>query len=249
MIDYWKYPAVVDTFFRATKNTEVTCVGGGRIRVRGGQAVLVRPPDTDDDWKVERWNLPPQTRRIRSLNYLYVPTVVRMRASVGWFADRSFVASKTSRYGQRRGKREGIHRIEPTRRDLVDLVDRWADWAKDRHFMVVRGHYCEMAADDRFNFFGYELGGELVGAIGWTCLDGEAAITFAKHVKLHPGGNLALWADTLEVILQNYHTVNCGDTADELKRELGLRSVPLFRMRPIMFCAGESFRQPPLTGL
>jgi hypothetical protein len=116
------------------------------------------------------------------------------------------------------------------RTGLPALVSEWAQWAAARHDMVVKGHYLRMIADGRFTFLGFYRGGALVGAMAYTTEGTEAAVSFTKLLPQGWWFSPFMWTYTIQHLASlGYISVNCGDTADQLKQSVGL--VPIKQRR------------------
>lgn len=240
MKDYWTFTPILRSFM-GTGYGNVCEIEGLWWRIRGSDYVLLTPPQSD-------FRLPSRANpfRVRSLVWANSlgrivpsrPAGYTFSAPLGWSPPLGLVRVL------RRGDKESLKVCIPSPFGLVTLLDVWVKEKKAHKpsSMVVRGHYRAMINDRDMQFVGYmSREGGLVAAIGYA-LDaetGQAVIGFAKHVYGTWWLARYVWARTIAYLLsQGARGVVCGDTADGLKRELGLVAT---RQRRVDF---SSFRDP-----
>lgn len=133
---------------------------------------------------------------------------------------------------------------QPPKEDCKALFYQWAEEAKQRHFMVVTGHYLqylEMACNPSTGIhlvgFRENTTGKLWGIAGWEyAANGDAQITLAKHLTDRYEFSAFFWIQTLNTILHlgphetMLRRVFCGTTADTLKNRIGLSSRRSFKV-------------------
>lgn len=247
-MDYWDFEPIRETFFTAFPNTRVTCSRGGLYRLRGGMLTLIAPPQS---WSLA--HLPDEFtfKRFKAVSRIDVPeTVPRFKKLNNWFALPGYQPTRTARQALRRGHREGVVIRRPSVARLQDLLEGWKAWARVRHYgRIGYSHYAQMIVSPHFRFYGVFLGGQLIAAIGFVTQDGEACVGFAKNRPGHWWLAKFLWARGVQLILgTGVSRVNCGDTADKIKRAVGLESQGVYRPRdpfPVRVCdyCGEKHHQ------
>jgi hypothetical protein len=112
------------------------------------------------------------------------------------------------------------------------ILEEWAKWAANRHYMVFRGVYRRWLVmwDERcmvgspWLYQVVQEDGGVLGIFGGEIdkATGEAVVTLAKHLPQLDGK--ALWCLGLKSLMEEYNPsmVHCGADADELKRGLGM---------------------------
>jgi hypothetical protein len=124
---------------------------------------------------------------------------------------------------------------------FVELFDKWYAAAKDRHYMVIKGHYLKYAKryfdglsknTKMAGFFDNDTG-MLCGVSSWEVYNGMAQITLMKHMVGDNNLPVYLWWKTLAIILigTGIEKVFCGSTADKLKQSLGMRKDIAFKIK------------------
>lgn len=229
--DYWTFPPVIGSF-KSTGYGTVKCIDGMDWRVRGGDYVLLTPPKPTLTIPIGA-----NPKRIRSLMWSSkaLGAVPKKSAGLTFNALSSWVAPPSLRTLMRRGERETIVIANPGREQLVGILDDWIRQKKAHNptSMVVRGHYAAMIDYPGFEFMGYNVGGEMVGAFGFVPggPSSPAAICFAKHRYGSWWLAKYLWVKTIRHLIDRGATgVVCGDTAGKLKREIGLSSERIYRV-------------------
>jgi len=166
--------------------------------------------------------------RFKTVPLRSIPDLLPHRAAPPcYYADGEWKPVKKGRQALRIAERAGIIRdLKPKRSELRALLDEWAEWAKGRHEMVITGHYREMIRSRHFHFLGHRLDGKLIGALGYTEEGDQACVGFCKHHDVFWWFSNYIWTDALVYLTERYRLVNCGDTADPLKRRVGLKWFP-----------------------
>lgn len=124
--------------------------------------------------------------------------------------------------------------------EFLDLFDKWFDKAKERHFMVVKGHYISYV---RLFFSGVLKNVKLIGyrtkkdnslyaVSGYEVWNGNAQITVMKHIIGDNNFSKYFWLKTLEIIMENgVDKIFCGSTADGLKSQLGMNFYKSYKIK------------------
>jgi len=227
--DYWSFVAVHETFVQKTCGEVLRCERGGLYRRDRGKLLVINPPEKWDFSALFEKIGPFPAHLIRSFGFFSIPaTLVSYATDKCYVAESDWKPSKDGAYALRAAARHGMTAQALTtpeeRESLPGLVSEWAEWAKGRHDMVVKGHYLRMIQDPRVNFTVFRDNTQkLVGAMGWVSEGAEAAICFTKHLQGAWWWPKYIWTYQLqEVFRQGVTFINCGDTADRLKQSVGL---------------------------
>lgn len=110
--------------------------------------------------------------------------------------------------------------------EIMEMFEEWREFANERHFMVIVGHYksyirTAFEEDSEIKLLGfYDENDKLHGVAGWEVADNKKAqITFMKNLPGDNNFSTYLWIRTLEEILKDdVEMVFCGSTANSLKR-------------------------------
>lgn len=230
--DYWTFEPLLRSF-KATGYGEIKEIDGLSWRVRGGDFVLLTPPGG----KVLTIPQEANRARIRSLVWTYSLGETISRKASGWTyaAPPGWEPGEESARLLRRGEKENLVAGAVSKVELRDILETWIEDKKEHKptAMVVRGHYAAMIDDPDIVFVGWRKGAELLGAFGYTIdpVTKQAAIGFAKHSYGSWWLSRFLWIKTIRIILSGgARGVVCGDTADRLKRELGLLPFQQYRV-------------------
>ena len=223
MRDYWGFPAILETF-KATGYGKIQNIDGLEWRVRGGDYVLLTPPQ-------ELFTVPEEANpsRIRSLCFLEGTLGEEIPAKAGsntWMygIGDDWEPNKKGRYALRQAERAGACLMTPSPEQTLEVFTEWLRWAKTRKDMVVRGHYEQMITHPGFTFLGTQVDGEVISVCGFTQEGEDSAIAFAKHREGPWWVARHMWVTALLRLLESGATsINCGDTADKLKQQLGLK--------------------------
>lgn len=117
----------------------------------------------------------------------------------------------------------------PEKVEVFSIFNSWVNWAKERHFMVFKGHYIAYINNYFENknnvvVLGYYFENKLIGYCGFEVYKNKAQITLMKHIHVDKFNMFSsyLWIKSLEYILINYPVdkIFCGSTANDLKRKL-----------------------------
>lgn len=243
MKDYWAFDAILETFTRnAGKRAPLaTCFHGGLYRVKPekpgvskAELLVLRPPRNWDMSSILDVFPEIPEERIRSFGFGSIPDWLKHFADgFTYGAPKGWKPTNSARRAQRKAEREGYRLCDepPTQEELLVLLPTWSAWARTRHAQVSVGHYAEMIADPRFRFLAYrDAEGKLVASLGYVVQDGEGCVGFCKHL---PGlwwlGHF-VWASGVERILGEASSVQCGDTADAIKQQVGFARIPMRRL-------------------
>ena len=231
--EYWAEPAVYETFMSATRNTQVE-FDGGIVRRNGDTWVLVKPFVEFESGFKRLKNVAFGAKRLRSVQYVAatIPShVPRTTGDWSFYAPSDWTPSKELAYYARRGVKEGLSFSDITVEQGLGFLREWAGWAKNRHHMVIVGHYGEMIKDDRFRKQGWYLDGKLVAVTGFLPVEGGCVVTLVKHVGGISWLSRAIWCQMLVELKKRYAVIWCGDTAAWLKEHgLGLSKFRLYRV-------------------
>ncbi len=123
--------------------------------------------------------------------------------------------------------------------DIIILFNNWVTFAKERHFMVMKGHYLkyikrfyEKQNNVTFLYFVRKSDNLLFGVSGFEYFQGKVQLTIMKHM----GGDYSFprffWLETINYILNTFHPekVFCGSTADTLKEVLKFKKERSFKL-------------------
>lgn len=224
MKDYWSFQAVLRTF-RAVGYGKFKVENGLEWRTRGRDFVLVSPPQSSFKIPAEA-----NPERVRSLSYLEgtigegVPTIGGSQTwtyecSKGWEPNRK------TRYELRSAQKAGVVTFTPKPEELHHCMDVWVDELTEAkpNMMIVKGHYRKMIEDEGIQFIGCQVNNEILGAVGFTWEGEDGVVCFTKHTRKYRWVGRLLWCQALNFMfgMTGVTSVNCGDTADKLKRELG----------------------------
>lgn len=230
MRDYWSFSPVLETF-RTVGYGKFKFIEGLEYRIRGGDYVLITPPQ-------KTFKIPPDANRnrIRSLSYLegiIGLDVPKKPAGKMWVCDNSWQPNRKTRYELRQAHKVGYELKVPTVDELNQVFNNWIKELTESNpgKMLVKGHYREMIKHPGFEFFGVYLDGVCIGATG-VIMDGSSgAVCFTKHERQYRWLSRVLWFHSIDYLVSSGCTfVNCGDTADKLKHELGFTAVKQYKV-------------------
>ena len=252
LLSYWEFTGVAATFAARYKNNVTTCSDGGLYRVMGTKLLVLRPPRRWDFTEVIEAHPAVRMDRFRTVPLNSIPDFLPHRAAAPcYYADRTFRPTSKGRRATRKAKQNGVKRTRAEREELVALLETWAEWAKGRHEMVVTGHYRKMIDSRAFRFIGYRLDGRLMGAVGYTADGDQACIGYCKHLPAEWWLSTHMWTDAVQLLLGKYRAVNCGDTADGLKTQVGLKRIGqrvlAKEVAPKLLPASRAFRKQTRT--
>lgn len=223
MRDYWSFPAVLDSF-RATKYGKYKTIEGLEWRIRGGDYVLITPPQS-------MFTIPDgaNPKRIRSMSFIegaIGDEVPKKTYDKVYHCDHSWTPNRKTRYELRLAERDGAKiNYLPKREDLVSCVDWWIkdlEEAKPKT-MIVKNHYYKMIDERDMAFISCVVDGKTIGASGYTKDGRDGAICFTKCTRSYRWVSRLLWATSIKILINaGCDFINCGDTANRFKEELGL---------------------------
>lgn len=229
MKDYWKFRAIIESF-KATGYGKIITHGGYTWRKRGSDYVLLDPPSGIP-------SVPEDAGRIRSLSWCNsIPASVPRKKQAShcyYVADPCWNGGSQGVRAEKKAYTEGLSiKYTIDKEGLLVLLDKWMADKKEYKpsTMVVRGHYASMIECGEMTFLGFYLGGELIGAIGYAIEGREAVIGFAKHGYGPWWLSKAMWTIAVRKILETAGSVNCGDTADSLKKSLNMQRMPQYKV-------------------
>ena len=238
-MDYWEFPRCREAFALGQADARPEVIDGCYYRRRGRthrHMTLLSFEDANQVW-AQMQGLAQEGARVQCVNYTKPMPVLpgdawTRKGPVEWWTSDfpAVFAAATGSHGKRLRQyaRQASVGPAPTLQEAIGVFDRWAEWAKTRHFMVFKGHYLKwlrMYYDDPGNckVVGVYVKGALQGLFGWETVGDTTQITIAKHTEELEGK--ALWVTGLMAIGAQ-KKVLCGSTADKLKLELGLTPMP-----------------------
>jgi len=228
MKDYWDFPAVRESFTNTTYG-KFQEIDGLLWRVRGGDYLLVSAP-------TQPFKLPENLKRGRSLSYLSgkIGDSIPVK-NAGWVyeCEQDWTANRKTRYSLRLAERDGAVLITPTRDQIRDCFYAWVKdmQTHNPNKMLVKGHYLEMIDHPGFTFLACQCGDKVIGATGFTKDGNDGAVCFTKHERGVWWLSRYLWFHSLKSLqIAGVSSINCGDTADKLKKELGLKQHRQFKV-------------------
>ena len=127
--------------------------------------------------------------------------------------------------------------VEPKKSEVLKVFGLWAEGAKKRHFMVVKGHYLRYI-ENYFNnprntkIIGFRNEEGLVAVAGYEIFKNRAQITLMKNAPVDYNFPIYFWFETIKDIFASSEVekVFCGSTADELKMFLGMEREKSFKV-------------------
>ena len=231
MRDYWSFPAVLDSF-KATKWGKFKTIDGLEWRIRGGDYCLVTPPQSI-------FSIPKEAnaKRARSLSFIdgaIGEEVPKKDYGKVYYCDSTWTPNRKTRYELRLANRDGAKiNYFPEQDSLVSCVDWWIkdlEEAKPKT-MIVKNHYYKMIEEENMHFISCEMNGKTIGACGYTKDDEDGAICFTKCTRDYRWVSRLLWVTGINILINGgCKFINCGDTADKFKRELGLSFVKQYKV-------------------
>lgn len=230
MKDYWSFAPVLETF-RSVGYGKFQTINGLEYRTRGGDYVLISPPQED-------FLIPENANRDRIRSLSYVEGIIGVdvpKRPVGklWVCDNLWTPNRKTRYELRQAHKVGYELRVPTQDALNLVFDSWVQELTEScpSKMLVKGHYREMIKHPGFDFLGVYVDGVCVGATGVTFDGTSGAVCFTKHERQYRWLSRVLWFHSIDYLVSSGCTfINCGDTADKLKRELGFTSTPQYKV-------------------
>ncbi len=121
----------------------------------------------------------------------------------------------------------------PFLEDVLEVFKQWVEKSKKRHFMVIKGHYMayikrfyKQCNNVNFIFFNKKIDNSLYGFCGYEVYKNKVQITCMKHIIEDYKFPLYFWYKSILIILERHKEVDevqCGYTADVLKKQLGLK--------------------------
>ena len=223
MRDYWSFPAIMESF-KATKWGKFKTIDGLEWRIRGGDYCLVTPPQSI-------FRIPKDANRDRARSLSFIEgcigkDVPKKDCGKVFWTNSAWTPNRKTRYEVRLAEREGAELVlNPMPEEVASCVDWWiADLAAAKpNTMIVKNHYYKMIQQEGIEFIACRCKGEIIGASGYT-VDGEdGAICFTKCTRSYRWVSRLLWTFSIQNLINSgCKFINCGDTADRFKKELGL---------------------------
>lgn len=225
MKDYWSFESVMRSF-RATGYGSFVKSQDLEWRQRGKDFLLVESPTST--FKIPAGANPNRTRSLSFMRDRIGEEVPIKPAGGVWgipdLEEYLHNLNRKTRYALRLANRDGAELEEPSKKELRSVFGDWVETMEERKpkTMLVKGHYLQMIDDPGFQFISCKVEGKLVGASGFTWEGKDGAVCFTKHVYTYWWLSRFLWYWSLAALrAKGVETVNCGDTADKLKKELG----------------------------
>lgn len=147
-------------------------------------------------------------------------------------------AANKIRNALKKGNNSYIVEESSNQGEVASLFNAWAEEAKKRHFMVVKGHYLRYIQRfyefrDNITLLGFRSKEtkQLLGVAGYEVFKGQAQITLAKHLEINQYFPKFFWITLLEHILRRgVSKVFCGSTADDLKKYLNMTAIRSYKL-------------------
>lgn len=236
--DYFDFPSSILAFSHSLKGSYLKIHKGCIFRAYGKSLTLIYFKDSE--------NLRLAIRELRKLGFSFKSLNFVKKDLKGlklrYYGKEFYVygnweldlgtGKRRNRLGYilRRGERNYFLENDLNKKELLALFDKWYIKAKERHFMVIKGHYLEYIRQyfiDKNNvfIFGFrdKFSGELYGMVGYEIFGGKAQLTLMKHVLNDNYFSKYFWTKSLKRIQErhNISKIFCGSTADSLKSDLG----------------------------
>lgn len=252
-VDYFDFPSSVIAFGESLINSKLVVVDNNALfRSRGMQLSLIHYRCGGSRLvAILEW-LTGKGYNIKSLNFVHKSFEALQQKTYGlehyvtqsYFSQGAMMldhSSKTRNTIQRALRRcSGDFDLDddPSKDEVLSLFDAWIEFAKQRHFMVVKGHYLRYVEryyefSDNVVMLGFRRkeDGVLFGIVGYELVGDQAQITLAKHRPGINGFAYHLWTESIREILNDGAIkIFCGTTANELKRRLGFTQVKSYKV-------------------
>lgn len=123
--------------------------------------------------------------------------------------------------------------------EVLDCYEEWFAGAKERHFMVRRGHHMRYiqryfgGLTTNVRLLGFrESTGRLYGIAGFEFYNGRAQLTLMKHRFGDNNFSRFFWFQTMaEIFKGNPERVFAGSSADKLKAEVGMYREAAYKIK------------------
>lgn len=141
---------------------------------------------------------------------------------------------------QRSSKRgERLYKVSDCKSEIlaVDIIERWADWSKDRLFMIVKGHYLSYVS--RFFFLKppdvfikqIERDGIPVGIYAYEFFNGCSQTTIVKHIRDDHCLSRFIWFNLIRDMRAGCDgLLYFGSTADKFKQSMNMSRYKAWRV-------------------
>lgn len=252
--NYWSHPAVYETFEDAQLVPIIKFPKDVRIRFYNGSICVYKPPATWAGIYRLLWEFPDLRFKSFEFEKHEIKDAPMVRGSQAFYVPQGWSPGKDVSYAMRRGVKEGLNSTE-SRDGAHDLIVKWAAWAKTRTVYISHIHYIRMALSDRFKTRVWRLHSEIVAVTSYFTDGNNANITVLKHLPVANWISRAIWGNVISSLQAEGYNVFCGETANNIKRSMGLASYPLYRidvnkmksLRPINFQPTLKFEGPMTT--
>ncbi len=257
--DYFDFPSSLIAFGESLKSSQLFEPSKGIFfRKRNQQVTLITFFCSSEELKEVINHMKASGHKIKSLNFVNKPlTPFKTKFYMNEFwVDQTYdlvdVLGKYKRkmaYNIRRdikisGNKYSVHLEgqgsgdDVTHRKVLELFEEWYKFAKERHFMVMRGHYLKYIEryfqnknNVQFLSFWRKSDNTLFGISGYERFHNQAQLTIMKHL----GGDYSFprffWFTVVQHILNTgVEKLFCGSTADDLKEALGFNKEKSYKI-------------------
>lgn len=239
-LDYFDFPASAAAFCLSLNNSEARFVDNCLLRRRGDHYKLITFRGSAEE---ALQTLQGIKGKVKSLTFAFRERPQgQPLGDYEYYVDTPFVLedriahhSGKHRYVMRRDYRLSQERYEVglgefSKEEVRELWDTWTEDAKDRHFMLFKGHYLAYldmyfagVGNIQFLSFRRKSDGVLWATVGFEVKGDKAQITVNKHQLGDNSFAVFGFAKTLEWIGGlGVSRIICGDTIDVFKQKLGL---------------------------
>ena len=237
--DYWGQPEIISTFGYSKKSSRLASLNGAYLRVEKTQATSIWP----DISLATLESL--KSLGVHKVKFLPSSRWISGEAVQFWYSTPQSISSLKAKTRWRIRKALDTFQFSPVGRSIQDrdsmfgILNNWLVETKKRKFLVTKGHYeAVIRAHQTFKrsvAFFISDGARYVGLVGGYLYDNYAVCVLAKHDYSHPLLGRAMWAYWMNFVHDECRIpiMNCGDTADQLKRSLGMTSRKAYRPRRV----------------
>lgn len=243
-INYFDFPASATAFCLSLSNSEPLFIGNSLFRKAGKICKLVSfkgeyLPE-EDIYKLQSMGY-----TVKSLPFGFKTPIrdaikdkYEFYATLPYnFTERIAFHSRGNRGRLRRDYRQGAERYEVVEQvgkvEFLHLFEEWLRDAKDRHFMVRKGHhlayihmYFNKVGNIKVLGFRRKVDGLLCGVMGFEIVGNQAQMTLGKHRLGDNCLSTFYYVKTLEFISNmGISRVLCGSSGEEFKSRIGLEKI------------------------
>jgi hypothetical protein len=236
-LNYWDFPRFKEAFARGQKDARPEVIEGCYYRRRGvtkPSMTLVSFDDPNKAWG-QLQSLKADGVKVKALDYFdsrptNLPT---LNSPKDWLVEDfpTLFAVAKARHGKRLRQlsRQGEPELViPSFAQALRIFQIWEDWAKERHFMVIKGQYLKwlsmyFEAPENCRLLGVRVGGSIEGLFGCELSNDFVQVTLVRHTPKIEGK--VIWVRGLLEIGAG-KTALCGFAPDAMKSELGFTPRP-----------------------